>query len=80
MSTGPEHVGASIASVLRAIEVTYCARHNLPVVVEPGEDEETEPAPRRRRSRDPPNEELRVKGETFGIDEKKGEKYKWLMN
>ena len=31
-------------------------------------------------ARDPPTGKLRVKGEIFGIDHKKGEKYKWLTN
>ena len=53
----PVRVSEALVSVLQGIEAAFWARregHSMPVVVEPGEDEETEPAPCRRRSRDPP--------------------------
>ena len=73
----PEHVSEPLVNVLRSIERAYCAAHGLTV---DDIDAETpdEDAPCRRRSRDPPNEALRVKGEIFGIDEKKGEMTEWL--
>ena len=81
MTRGPVHIAEPLVNVLQGIESAFWARregHSMPVVVEPGEDEETEPAPCRRRSRDPPTGALRVKGEIFGIDEKKGEMTEWL--
>ena len=59
----PVHISEPLVSVWLDLEAAFWARrerHNLPVVVEPGDEETEEPAPCRRRSRDPPNEELRV--------------------
>ena len=61
MSREPEHVSSVTARVLGDIERAYCAAHGLPV---DDTDAETpdEPAPCRRRGRDPPTGALRVKG------------------
>ena len=77
----PEHVSEPLVNVLQGIEAAFWARREgQSMPVENEDDDVAEDAPPRRRSRDPPNEALRVKGAIFGIDEKKGEKYKWLTN
>ena len=53
----PVRVSEALVSVLQGIEAAFWSRRerqSMPVVVEPGEDEETEPAPCRRCARDPP--------------------------
>lgn len=84
MRNEPQHIAPVVQKVLADIAVAWERHHGKPVPdrirkMIDGEDEETDVAPCRRRSRDPPRQK-RVKGERFGIDEKKGEKYKWLMN
>ncbi len=54
MSREPVLIAEPLVNVLRDIEAAFCRAHGLPLNVEPGEDEETDPAPCRRRSRDPP--------------------------
>lgn len=55
----PVHISEPLVSVWLDLEAAFWGRregHSMPVVVEPGEDEETEPAPCRRCARDPPRE------------------------
>ena len=52
----PEHIAEPLVNVLQGIEAAFWARrerHNLPVENE-DDDVAEEPAPPRRRSRDPP--------------------------
>ena len=78
MRNEPQHIAPVVQKVLADIAVAWERHHGKPVPdrirkMIDGEDEETDVAPCRRRSRDPPNEALRVKGEIFGIDMTKGE-------
>ena len=85
MRNEPQHIAPVVQKVLADIAVAWERHHGKPVPdrirkMIDGEDEETDVAPCRRRSRDPPTGKLRVKGTIFRIDHEKGEMSEWRVN